>query len=271
MRLLTLFLSFLLSLNSFAQLKKLKGSWVSHDQEFLLIKDTTLTKNINGLSNAQLRDQYFELEILGDTLSFQQRYTSSRTNFKQLHIDRYDFKISKLTDSNLIIRPVSKFSKQFFPGKSELVFRRQEFTVDSTWKFEKITFHTTTCMGNCRIYHLQIDSTKAFKLRAPLPSNSIPLRRSIVSQDRFTGSVSDSLYDKLIFALKTSNLRTLKMNEVLCCDAPELTIIVHFNGQRRYFKTMFPPLLADNLVRTLYSICENQKGMLTDEKFDFEY
>ena len=42
------------------------------------------------------------------------------------------------------------------------------------------------------------------------------------------------------------------------------------NGQRKYFKTMFPPTIANNLIATLYRICENNNVTRSNERFKLE-
>ena len=236
----------------------------------MLIDDTTNLNNGNYLSNSQLRDDNFELFIFGDTLSFQNRYYSSRTDYKKLYVDRYDLKILKLTKKTIIVKPITKFSKDFFKGKDQLTFKRQEFAIDSNLKLEKVVFHTTECFGTCSVYHLQVDGSKSFRLHAPIVYSNKGFQSDTVLQGYFIGQLSDTLYKKLIKALQTSNLRTLQMRSASCCDGSITTVIVYFNGQRKYFKTMFPPMIANNLIATLYEICENSNGTKTDEKFKLE-
>ena len=90
------------------------------------------------------------------------------------------------------------------------------------------------------------------------------------SEGYFTGKVSDTTFEKLITAIQTCNLRTLKMNNVLCCDGSIVTIIIYFNGQKEYFKTMFPPTIANELIGTLYNICEHALLVKAINKFEIE-
>ena len=86
----------------------------------------------------------------------------------------------------------------------------------------------------------------------------------------FTGQISDTVFGKLIKAIQTCNLRTLTMNDGLCCDGSVITIIVYFNGQRKYFQTMFPPTIANELIMTLYNICEEKSYTKTFDIFKIE-
>ena len=263
-------MKFFIWTSAFGQLNKLKGTWITPAQELLLIDDTTNLNNGNYLSNSQLQDENFELFIYGDTLSFQKRYYSSRTNYEKLYVDRYDLKLLKLTDTVIIAKPASKHARDFFKGRDRLAFKRQEFAIASNLKFEKIVFHTTECFGTCSVYHLQVDRSKSFKLHAPIVYSNKGFQSDTALQGYFTGQLSDTLYNKLMKALQTSNLQTLRMRSALCCDGSISTIIVYFNGQRKYYKIMFPPTIANNLIATLYQVCQNSNGTKTNEKFKLE-
>jgi hypothetical protein len=260
----------LLLMTTISRAQSLKGSWITSANELLLITDTTGGRYDNYFSNAQFTDEHFRLFILGDTLSFRKTYTSSRTNFKVQHVDRYDLKISSLTDSLLTVSPASEFSKKFFNEQEQLRFRRQDHITDSSLHFEKIVFHTSKCYGTCNVYHLQVEQSGAFKLNRAFMYNHETYLEDSTAEGYFSGELPDSLYQPLLHALRTINLRSLHMDTVLCCDAPVKTVIVYFNGQRKYFKTMFPPKLTDRLILALYNICIYANGSRVKEPFKLE-
>jgi hypothetical protein len=262
---------FFLWTSSYGQLDKLKGIWITPAQELIQIEDTGDLKENNYLSNAKLSDENFELYIYGDTLSFQKQYYSSATNYEKPYVDRYDLKVMKSNDTSIVVRPVSSLSKIFFQNKYRLTFTRQAFAVDTSIKFDKIIFHTTECFGTCPVYHLEVDKSKNVKLNSQIVYNPITgFQSDTASQGYFMGRLSDTTFEKLIKALGTCNLRTLKMKNALCCDGSIKTIIVYFNGQRKYFKTMFPPMIANEVVKTLFDICEKGGLKKTADKFKIE-
>ena len=75
----------------------------------------------------------------------------------------------------------------------------------------------------------------------------------------FQGNLDQNDSNKLLGLLEAVNLDTLKFPDVTCCDAPVITIIVYFNGERRYFKSMLPPAEVNELIAFL-------KGVGTDKK-----
>jgi hypothetical protein len=255
---------------SFAQLDKYIGTWISDQQDCLLIQDTiNKYDNSNMLCNVT-RDEGMALFIYGDTLSFQNQYYSSATNYQTLYIDRYDLKIIKSTDSLLLVKPVSRLSKQFFLNRTTITFKRQSLAIDTAINFEKIIFHTTECFGRCPVYDLQVDKLKRVKLHAQVVYEPWDGYEIDSLQGYFTGQLSDQTFGKLIKTIQTCNLRTLKMNDALCCDGSVKTIIVYFNGRKKYFKTMFPPVIANELISTLYSICQEDGLVKTSEEFKIE-
>ena len=280
MRTLIIIIAFFSCTDCVGQFDKLKGTWVTPAQEVMVIEDTVEFEQDNQLSNSQLKEKKFELFIFGDTLSFQDRY-SPGPNYDTSYVDRYDLKILSLTDSFVRVKPVSKFSKEFFRDKAELMFKRQEFSIDDSLKFEKIVFHTTDCFGECNVYHLEVDSSKLFRLQAAVVydyDGFIPHKRKSKLEGYFTGQLTDTLYRKLTHALQTCNLTTLKMKPDACCDTlpaefrekPTITIIAYFNGRRKYFKTTYPPSIVHNLIVALYDVCIYGKGTRQKQKFKIE-
>lgn len=132
--------------------------------------------------------------------------------------------------------------------------------ISKAFKFEKIIFHTTLCFGNCPTYHLQVDNDKKIKLYAEdVYKNDSTIQRDKAKIGYFTGTVSNILFIKLTNALKKIGLDTLEFNGETCCDNSVITIIVYYNGKRKYLKSMFPPAKAHKLISTLYEICETSK------------
>ena len=237
----------------------------------MLIQDTINKYDNSNMLCTIVRDEGMALFVYGDTLSFQKRYYSSATNYEKLYVDRYDLKILNFNDTALVVRPVSNLSKKFLKDRDKITFIKREFKIDNSLKFEKIVFHTTECFGRCNVYHLQVDSSRLVKLHRQLVySQIIGVPTDTTIEGYFTGKVSDSAFKKLIKALQTCNLRTLKMNNTLCCDGSVSTIVVYFNGQRKYFKTMLPPTIANELISILYNICDDSGFIKTFDKFKLE-
>ena len=203
------------------------------------------------------RNESFTLYLEGDTLSFQKRFYSSATNYERLYIDRYDLKLIMLSDSDMIVKPCSEKSQNFYCTDAEIKFKRQEFARDRTIHFEKIIFHTSSCFGDCPEIDLEIDSSKNIYLRGSYYEGYGATSR----EDRsgmFEGTLQDSLYTELILLLQTCNLRTLTFPQVIGFDGSVVTLIIYFDGQRKYFKSMFPPTIASRLIDYLYSVHDRQ-------------
>ena len=218
-----------------AQLDQFIGAWITPQNEFLEIKDTTNKYDNSNHLGVKGRDEGMAVFLFGDTLSFQKRYYSSATNYEKLYIDRYDLKILKSNDSVLIVVPASQLSIKFFKDKDTLNFTQQEYALDDEINFEKIIFHTTGCYGSCPTYHLQIEKNKAIKLHIQRAYK----RHSMYEIDStkigyYEGVIDEINYQKLELLLKTCNLNTLEFDGANCCDGSITTIIVYYNGKRKY-------------------------------------
>lgn len=270
MRILKIMCIVFLFMNTPAGAQVLKGSWLTDANEQLFITDITSNEYDNHFSKPRYHAEYFRLYIVGDTLSFRNSYTSSRTNYKVRYVDRYDLKIIKFTDSLLVVSPASDFSKNYFNNQQQLRFHRQDHMVDTTLHFEKIIFHTDFCYGTCNVYHLQVNEAGTFRLHRAFMYKNKTYYRDSAAEGYFSGQLPDSLFQPMLHALRTINLRNLYMDTILCCDAPVRTIIVYFNGQRKYFKTAFPPRLMDRLIIALYNIGAYANGSRMNEPFKLE-
>ncbi|MCX6164925.1 MAG: DUF6438 domain-containing protein [Ignavibacteriae bacterium] len=141
-------------------------------------------------------------------------------------------------------------------------------------KLKKIIFHTSICNGLCPAYHLQIDSDKKIKLFAEVVfkiSGNKKIEHKLDSNKigYFSGSISDTTFKNLITHLQICKIDKLTFDGSTCCDAPLRTIIVYYNGKRKYLKSMFPPDEAKHLIDYLKNICEYSK-LLKTEKFNIE-
>jgi hypothetical protein len=254
------------SLTVSAQKAKLIGTWISAQNDCLEIRDTlNQYDNSNMLCNAW-RDEGMAFEQIGDTLSFQKRYYSSRTDYKILYTDRYDLLITHQTDTSLSILPCDSLSKKFFDNRKELNLIKQEYARDGSIKFDKIVFHTTSCFGDCPIIHMEIHPQKHVYINGVFPI----ITNEKDSDGYFTGLLTDSMYSELIQALQTCNLRTLTFPRQRGFDGSTVTLIIYYNGERKYLCSMFPPVIANKLIDYLYSVKGRTSLIRTNEECKLE-
>lgn len=144
---------------------------------------------------------------------------------------------------------------------------------EKTHSFEKIIFHTTGCFGTCPTYHLQLDSNKKIKLfaeRVYKNDKDFSFDLDTAKTGYFNGVASDSTFTLLDNELKSIGLDTLEFDGASCCDGSLITIIVYYDGKRKYLKSMFPPDKASKLIGILYDICEKSTLTRTTQKFEIE-
>ncbi|WP_233847470.1 hypothetical protein [Dyadobacter sp. CY326] len=227
---------------SFAQPRELKGTWISPEQDIIEILETGRTSN-NYLANKLLNEDHFELYILGDTLSFQQTYTSSVTNFKVEYTDRFDLKIVSVNDSALVVKPVSEFSKKYFQDRPIIRLRRKELIVDKTLVFERL-FYQAIWSGPT--IELEVDSTRHAYMNY---TNTDEDYKATLATGSYSAVLNDETFNELICQLQNCSLRTLKFIDVKGADSPVKTLIVYFNGKRKYLKSIAPSRVAEDLLR----------------------
>lgn len=255
---------------SYGQFYKLKGTWISSFQDVIVINDTLNRYDNSNMLCTEVKDEGMAFYLIGDTLSFQKRYCFSATNYEKLYIDRYDLFVTKQTDTSLTLRPTSSLSKKFFNNRANITFIKQEFNRDKSILFEKIIYHTTSCYGSCPTIDLEIKKDKSVYLKGQFYKDNFMFEVDSSKSGVFIGKLNDTLYSELIDILQTCNLKTLYFPERHGADAPVTTLIIYYNGQRKYLKSMFPPTIADKLIEFLYLLNIKADLTRTDEKRTIE-
>jgi hypothetical protein len=246
---------------TFAQPETLKGTWISPEQDLIEVLDTGRV-SANYLSNKSLNESFFHLYIYHDTLSFQEIYTTSATAFKIEYTDRYDLKIVRCNDSLLVVRPVSDLSKKYFQGRSVLTLKKKEYLVDKTLSFKKLVYHATQAWNGPSV-DMEIDSNKTLYMH--YVNNSEGYDHGLASGN-YSAVLDDASYKELIYNLQTCNLRKMKFRDIEGADSPVITLIVYFNGKRKYLKSMFPPRIASDLLTFIgYRLQKVTKLIPSDE------
>lgn len=228
---------------SFGQKPKLLGTWVTKAGEQMSVDDPRENK-YNFLTNSAGISKNLYLQILKDTLCFHEDRDGHPG-----HVEKhYDLVIISKTDSTLILRPCSVSASKFFNNTSILQFTAQPFIIDQSIRFEKLIYH----MRGSWFAHnvdLEINQNKSFHL-SYMSDRHRPARK----QSHYNGMLSDSLYKDLIWCLQTCNLRQIRFDQMDIKDTDEVSLIVYFNGIRRYLRSNDPPHMAHRLFHLLESI-----------------
>ncbi|MCE7067415.1 hypothetical protein [Dyadobacter sp. CY326] len=226
-----------------AQPTVLKGAWVTPEQDLIEIRNLGRDSS-NVMANKLMQEDYFHLFMLGDTLSFQHIYTNSRTQFKIEYVDRYDLKVVSCDKSSLIVKPVSKLSKAYFQNRPLLKLKRKEQVIDTTFVFEKLVYHATQAWFSPTV-SLQLDNRKNLYLEI---NNGFYGHNKDLATGQYMAVLDDSTYKQCITILQNSSIRSLRFGNVEVKDSPEITLIIYFNGQRKYLKSTFTPRVANDLL-----------------------
>ncbi len=167
----------------------------------------------------------------------------------------YQFTIRLSADKKLLVRPESELAKRLFGSRRPKVFIPQDSLADRTIAFERLIYHSTACFGWCPILDIAIDNSRNVYMKAKVftPAMATDTLRS----GTFAGKLNENKYRELVQLLQTCNLRNLEFPEVIGADAPETTLIIYFNGQQKYLRSMFPPLIAQQLISFLHTLHKN--------------
>ncbi len=138
------------------------------------------------------------------------------------------------------------------------------------FRFEKLVYHASPCFGVCPHYHMEITSDKKVRLHNEMITNKRMGSVDNTKAGYFKGEATQANYDKLVQQLRSIGLDTLQFKGPMCCDASLQTVIVYYNGKRKYLKTMFPPEHTHALLASIRDIYQQQNFVRTNETFVLE-
>jgi hypothetical protein len=163
--------------------------------------------------------------------------------------------------------PVDKTSKIFVKTDTVLNLSKQDCVFDSSFKFEQITYHVSDCEGDCQAKHLRINAKgDVFLLR----ETADIFKKKPLKSGSFYAKLSTPELENLVRILKSSNLQSINSDNVDCCDFQTITLIVYFNGQKKYYKSTNPPPAMNSLINKLNEISENSIFLESHKKYIFE-
>ena len=247
----------LLYLFPLAQKRDISGIWYSVDQEVIVIGDTS-----GRLENLMQGGQDFaKINVSKNKISFLKQYYSSATNYEILYTDKYEFKILNHNDSILELLPISSFSKVFFQNRGKIKFKKKEYWQSKNLHFDKIFFHSSECFGHCPLIDYEINSKGFVKYKFGGWAADSSKR------GHFVGQMPDSTYLLFQRILKNCQLETLRWNSTRCCDGVVVTLIIFFNNERKYIKSMLPSIVTDDLLNFFYTLDSKMNFTITDQKF----
>ena len=125
-------------------------------------------------------------------------------------------------------------------------------TTTDTLKLQRLIFHSSRCNGTCPSIDLEIDSNRNIVLTREIYKSKSGIDRSLSGQ--FRGTISAEDYAEIKNLLQASELSSLQFPAVDCCDGPVKTIIVYYNNNRKYLRSMIPPEKAHKLISFLTQI-----------------
>ena len=136
------------------------------------------------------------------------------------------------------------------------------------FKLSKLVYHVSRCNGSCPSIDLEIDSSKAVYVNREFYKTKSELDSA--NSGRFKGILTREQDSQLMEVLKKSNLDSLEFAPVGITDVSETTIIIYYNGKRKYLTSARPPAAANDLITLLKSIGGDKGLQRTDEIKELE-
>jgi hypothetical protein len=126
------------------------------------------------------------------------------------------------------------------------------------FKVSKVVYHLSRCNGTCPSMDLEIDSNKNIYVNREFYKTKGLVDSA--NSGTFKGKLTAAQADQLKAVLKKSNIDSLEFAPVGITDVSETTIIVYYNGKRKYLKSARPPQAANDIITFLKSV-GNDKGL----------
>ncbi|WP_207512917.1 DUF6438 domain-containing protein [Longitalea luteola] len=134
--------------------------------------------------------------------------------------------------------------------------------------FSKLIYHLSKCNGTCPSMDLQIDNNKNVYVNREFYRTKSTI--DSVNSGRFKGTLSQGQYNKLIEVLKKSKLDSLEFTPVGITDVSETTLIVYYNGKRKYLHSARPAPAAEELINFIKSVGNDRSLERTTEVKELE-
>lgn len=139
-------------------------------------------------------------------------------------------------------------------------------------KFEKITFHTSSCYGMCDTQLLEIKSDKKIRLynQVIYSKNEDGVFVDTKKVGYFTGTATDSSFIKLCREFNKVGIDSLNFDGTVCCDGVIYSLIIYYDGKKKMLQSMTPPQKAQNLLRALHEIADTKNLSKSEIEFEIE-
>jgi hypothetical protein len=251
--------------------KQMQGVWITSNAYSMNLRN--FGDYGNHIINDSLSYDGMKVALNKDDLIF-----SSPTWFgENFPYVEYHFRILKLTDTLLVLKPVTSQTQKAYCKSDTLFFMRQKYIHTSHLHFCSVQFNSGGCFGSCPVYSMQIDSTAEIRLCKKMAFvsgqwDSITGGRKIDSGQLgyFKGKLNNSEYGQLISLLAQLNPDSTYFPPTFCCDLPRRTIILYYNGKRKRMSSLWPPNEAKPLIDFLSGLYIHTSLEKTNERWDME-
>jgi hypothetical protein len=138
-----------------------------------------------------------------------------------------------------------------------------ERSIASKINLEKLIFHSSGSNGFTPKIDLLVDSSRSIFVEKEFYLKKKSTEKHYSGY--FKGRLTENEFTKLTDLLQDCNVDTLKFPVKNCCDRIVTTLIIYYNGQRKYFRSMETPPSTDKLILYLNSLGFTKKLRKTKE------
>ena len=228
--------------------------WVSPNHQILNIskKKTVFSESWN-----------YSTSCNDSLLTLTHHYWKAGKFFRQQ--ENLTFKITKLTNDSLILKPLNESAQRLFFGRplhndASMIFLDKSLFYNSTISLQKIYYHTSFPLS-FRSMKIEIDS---FGNVFYLDINHLDDTSML-----YKGQLSKVQFNQLVELLYTSDIEHLTISEFMSIDTGYKEIKIHYNSKIKHQKGYQIADFYSPLFRYLNSICKKIPLERTFEDYEF--
>jgi hypothetical protein len=231
----------------YGQAVSIKKTWIGNKLEYLKISDTIV------FFDYRYHTKEYHYSTVDNNFTLIEYYWTTSDQLR--HQNDFSYKIIKLTSDTLILKPLSERARRLVNGQGYFLLIDSSKTNDQNFKFEKIFFSGTTCLGSCPGMKIEIDSSgKVFFLGEYHTGKYKGL---------YQGQLKPKDLEKFKKLLQNSWLDNFPTELGGAIDAPNYDFVFYFNGKRKESSGCFVPYFNRTLLNFLldcYKIANLKKS-----------
>jgi len=241
------------SLNTYAQTLD-SSRWVTSD----LVNEISFTKNTVLFKSARYKGNHPYM-FINDTLSFSDVNPIPKIGLMEQSKFSYQFRMNKLSKDSILLLPINAGARRIVP-QNQYIFLNANTTIDTSIKFNRLVFHSSTSGYNQQNILIEIDSVGNYY--------STQKRKDIPNKGHLYGKLKEIQLASLVSMLQKSQIRKMqdwKESMFTSSHTPTRLFTLYYNdGQKLDLMMHETPLVMNDLLE--YLINSNHSIALKESK-----